>query len=307
MRVVHLIKNNTMKKLLTIGMLLISMASYSQYSTIDAFISDTNLQYKAGSCGSPDGPTTLITAPPPDYQYLEDNGYCLYNYPTTSAMTACFTVVSPGTALDFNAGFSHTCNNISFGGFTLYDAGCSVVGTGLSFTGLTSGATYTWCLNMRAFGGPGCNGFDNFCPYYIDQTPLVLPIELAYFTGKCGELEWRTESESNNDYFMLYFSPDFSTWLLMDTVDGAGTSITPNIYRYLMAEISGYYMLVPVDYNGDVDPYIPVYVQCKELRRTIVKYLNLLGQEINYNDIKQGDYYIIMYSDGNTSYTFKKE
>ena len=194
-----------MKRLL----LLLSMVSPAFLSgqvlqgiSVEPFIEKTISTYRAGSCGSPDGPTTEIPSAPPDYQYLEDNGYCLYSFPS-GVQTACFTMTSPGTDISFNAGYQFNCANAAFGNFELYDASCNLIGTGLSFTSLTPGSTYTWCITMDSWGGgPSCTGFDSFCPYYIDNT-AILPIELTEFSGDCNSLRWRTSTEINNDYFLL--------------------------------------------------------------------------------------------------------
>lgn len=291
-------KKANMKFLLTISFLL--SLCHAQ-SVMDPFIID-GPPLKAGSCGSPDGPTTLIGSPPPNYQYLEDNGYCIYNYPTTATFTACFTVTSPGTAIDFNAGSSVSCINRSFSSFTLYDASCTQIGTGLSFTGLTPGADYIWCLSMRAWGGPTCSGFDTFCPYFIDMTPL--PISLGYFRGDCDGLEWMTYSETNNDFFTIQHSVDHESWVTLATISGASNSNQEIVYNLPISE-QGYYKLSQTDHDGTRVVFPAIHVPCKKDKRRITKYLNVIGQEVKYKDIN--GYYIVVYNDGTTSYSFKTE
>jgi len=239
---------------------------------------------KAGSCSSPDGASTEIASPPPDYQYLEDNGYCNYTYPTTSGFTACFTIISPGTDIDFNAGFSHTCGNIQFNNFILYDASCNLIGTGLSFTGLTPGSTYTWCLDMRAFGGPSCNGFDSFCPYYINNS-IALPVTLLDFKGKCGVLQWITLSEVNNDYFIIEYSLTGKNWKYLDTIKGKGNSNNISKYYYFDNDIEEekYYRLSQVDYDGNLIYFLPVFVHCEPKITYIISITDILGKEKDLN------------------------
>lgn len=258
---------------------------------------------KAGSCSSPDGTSTEIASPPPDYQFLEDNGYCLYSYPTTSGFSACFTIVSPGTDIDFNAGFSHTCGNVQFNNFTLYDASCNIVGTGLSFTGLTPGATYTWCLDMRAFGGPLCNGFDNFCPYYINNS-VALPITLLEFKGKCGALEWATLSEVNNDYFIIETSVTGEYWVKLDTIKGKGNSHNVTKYYYFdTPDKSKYYRLGQVDYDGRVTYFPPIAVHCEPKVKYIISITDILGRDM---PIDSPGILYIKYSNGKIEQTIRK-
>lgn len=138
-----------MKKILTL-FLILPIIIYSQSST------KLTLNYpyainvtKEGSCGSSDGPINEIGSTPIDYQFLEDNGYCNYTYFTTSGFTTSgFTMNSSGTDINFNAGFFHTCRNIQFNNFNLYDSNCALIGTGLSFSGITPGSIYTMKLEI---------------------------------------------------------------------------------------------------------------------------------------------------------------
>ena len=108
---------------------------------------------------------------------------------------------------------------------------------------------------MRAFGGPSCNGFDAFCPYYIDNT--VLPIELEIFEGdnqdEYNYLYWVTASETDNDHFTVETSRDTEFWEYVETIEGSGTVSTPTAYEYKDYNyIDGvnYYRLVQTDYDG---------------------------------------------------------
>ena len=294
-----------MKKILTL-FLILPIIIYSQSSE------KLTLNYpyainvtKAGSCCSPDGPINEIGSPPIDYQFLEDNGYCNYTYFTTSGFTACFTMTSPGTDISFNAGFSSSCGNVQFNNFNLYDASCTLIGAGLSFSGLTPGSTYTWCLDMRAFGGPFCNGFDNFCPYYIDNT-VGLPVTLIGFKSKCGIVEWTTESEINNDYFLLEYSLFGTEWYLLDTIPGAGNSNEIRNYYYFdnQIDIIKYYRLAQVNYDGEKKYYSPVIMNCPPKIKYIISVYDILGRPAN---LKSKGILIIRYNNGEIKKIIKNE
>jgi hypothetical protein len=84
----------------------------------------------------------------------------------------------------------------------------------------------------------------------------VLPIELLSFKAKLKnnvvELNWQTATETNNDYFVIERSVDGKVWEAIDTVKGAGTSLT--LLNYLLVDEkpllgSSYYRLKQVDFD----------------------------------------------------------
>ena len=267
-----------MKKYILIITTLFSLSVQSQEITLDSFIVDTPTYLRAGSCASPDGATLEIPTPPPNYQYLEDNGYCTYSYPSTSTFTGCYTMTSPGTAINFNAGSSTTCNNRAFSNFRLYNSSCVLIGTGLSFTGLTQGASYTWCLDMRANGGGSCNGFDSFCPYFTNVT--VLPITLVDFRVFCDMAYWATGTEKNNDYFLLEGSSNGESWETLSKVSGHGTSSFVRYNQTHIESFSGinYYRLTQVDFDGVRTTSDILTLDCGG--DIEYEYYNILGQKV---------------------------
>jgi hypothetical protein len=281
-----------MKNLAFLSVLLVNLVGYTQVIQnhyIDNVTIEVN-SLKSGSCSSPDGPVLQISSPPIDYNQLFNNGYCNYSYPTTATFTACFTFISPGTSVSLNAGYSTNCLITTFGGFTLYNSSCVVVGTGLNFSGLTPGATYTWCLTMRAYGGPSCNGFTTFCPYFINTTPL--PVKLLHFSIKqynnTVELSWSTLSETNSDYFEIQKSKDATKWEVIGKVKGQGNSNLLTNYIYLDKNPyydSNYYRLKQVDYDGNYTYTDIEHIKIPYNSINVVKIYSLTGQELDRENI----------------------
>ena len=84
-----------------------------------------------------------------------------------------------------------------------------------------------------------------------------LPVELTSFSVQNNpegvQLTWKTASESNNDGFDLQRSSNGSNWQTIAFVEGAGTSTTPNEYRYLDQHVQPgktYYRLKQLDFDG---------------------------------------------------------
>ncbi len=96
-----------------------------------------------------------------------------------------------------------------------------------------------------------------FSPFSVQDSESVLPIELVTFEAKAQEnavqLFWKTETETNNDYFTLHRSNDGKEFMPIAQVPGAGTSSHPNYYYYLDNSFYPgitYYQLQQTDYDG---------------------------------------------------------
>jgi hypothetical protein len=297
-----------MRLLITSFVLFIMNIVFSQENQ-KHYITDTDsisIVLKAGSCSSPDGPLTQTLIMPPNYQYLDDNGYCLYSYPITSQFTACFTFVAGSSSVDVNSGYSASCNNVQFSNFRLFNSSCVQIATGLSFSGLIPGQSYTWCLTMRAWGGPSCNGFTAFCPYFLNNA--VLPIELSSFTVKYvnnyNYVEWVTETEINNDYFRLERSYDGENWVVLDKINGIGTTQVQQKYNYIDRGFENeinYYKLTQIDFDGTEYNKGIISVDNRKEKKEIIGIYNALGQNVTleFEGMK-----IIHYSDGSIKKIF---
>lgn len=297
-----------MKKLLILFLLAISISLFSQTNS-DYFIPDSLIDYSnnssykitAGTCASPNGNMNSIGAPPASYAALQAGGYCNPSGTYGSSGTVCWSFTPTQTSVTINSGYSTTgCFGIGFGGFTLYQCSpsCAVVGAGLSFA-VTAGQCYTWCMNYNGIGG-ACT-FNDFCPYYQQFT--VLPIELSYFAGSnqgnINVLQWKTEIEKNNDYFVLEISNDALNWSVLANIKGNGntnSSITYNYKHEYFSNIINYYRLKQIDYNGTFKYHGIIAINnLINKDNKIINIKNILGQDVdeNYNGIK-----IIYYSDG---------
>lgn len=97
----------------------------------------------------------------------------------------------------------------------------------------------------------------DFSPGKDNTDGSNLPIELTYFqVQKIKQqvlLSWETAIEINNDYMAIERSKDGRTFQEMGSIQGAGTSHTPQRYTYLDENPftgSNYYRLRQVDFDG---------------------------------------------------------
>ena len=292
-----------MKKLIFI--LLLSAVfndSYSQEVSIDSFIVDSLPRLRA-SCSNPTGEMLEIAAPPSSYNELESNGYCGFQIPN-GVQTACFYFEVVHSDISINSGWSSSCVNTSFGNFELWSINpCTLYGTGLNYTNLPIGDTMVFCLTVNSWGGgPSCTGIE-LCPYFYNTSSL--PITLTDFTGTCQNLYWRTETETNNDYFIIEHSPTGEYWTMLDTMSGHGTTTTPSNYYYFLQSkhILQYYRLIQVDYDGKRTIYNAIAVHCQNLKPKIEMIYNVLGQKV---ELDTKGLIFVRYDDGSVKRIFNE-
>ncbi len=280
-----------MKKLLFIILLHFSLFGISQNTDTSYYLknyTDSSLMMlKIGSCASPNGPMNSTIITPPSYAWLSTNGYCNPGAYGTSE-TVCWTFTPTSTSVTINSGYSQTgCANVAFGGFNLYDGSCTLIATGLTFTGLTIGANYTWCMTGNAWGGgPGCIGFTNFCPYYFNNS--MLPVELIEFRVIKNEsentLKWSTLSETNNAQFIIEKSINGLDWVEIYSTLGQGNSSTTSHYNYIDNHVLptlNYYKLIQIDYDGETEELGIISVDNSFNEPRLIKITNIMGQEVD--------------------------
>lgn len=93
--------------------------------------------------------------------------------------------------------------------------------------------------------------------YGVNNGAIALPVELTSFSSNCTddkfELTWTTNSELNNDYFIVERSYDGINFEPIDRINGSGTTNKKNdylIYDDSKKDGLAYYKLSQVDYNG---------------------------------------------------------
>lgn len=88
---------------------------------------------------------------------------------------------------------------------------------------------------------------------------LILPVELSFFGGeRIGDenvIQWRTDSEKDNDYFAVERSSDGENWSAFEIVNGIGNSTSAQNYEVIDRNIDAnvtYYRLKQFDFNGSM-------------------------------------------------------
>jgi hypothetical protein len=119
---------------------------------------------------------------------------------------------------------------------------------------------------------------------------VVLPVTLISFDGKSmgtyNRIEWTTGSEINSSHDKLERSVDAHNWDLVGTLNSAGNSnqvINYYFNDYNIGNSLHYYRLTQYDFDGEFETFKLIVVDNTEdyKNRTLVKKVNMFGQEIN--------------------------
>jgi len=119
------------------------------------------------------------------------------------------------------------------------------------------------------------------------SNPISLPVELTQFESfgypQWNVVKWTTASENNSSHFDLESSTDGENWRKITTKYAAGNSTEEIKYSYIDYNLNPvtYYRLQQFDIDGVFKTYGPILVTKTITEKKIVKYINLMGQEVN--------------------------
>lgn len=136
-----------------------------------------------------------------------------------------------------------------------------------------------------------------------------LPVELTLFDGipypLFNVIKWTTASEHNSSYFILEKSFDGENWEFIVNKPAAGHSTQEIGYSHIDNNRNSltYYRLQQFDFDGQSKTYGPIAITKSVTDKKVVKYINLLGQEINPDETS--GVVIEIYEDGTMKKTIR--
>lgn len=127
------------------------------------------------------------------------------------------------------------------------------------------------------------------CGLIVDNLSIVLysglPIELLYFKATLNKkevlLDWKTATQTDNDFFTVERSADGLTWQTIQQIKGAGTLLEPKNYAttdYHPLKGESYYRLKQTDYDKKFS-YSPI-VSVSQADGTFVVYPNPVNDKL---------------------------
>lgn len=272
----------------------ITLAGANFVSYAPTSLSNTYNAYTTASCGGPNcfmGTCASVTA-----NANSTSTTNVVTYTTSSSTPAGYPLV-PDDVEQCGGNPTSYCFNFTF----VSDAYPTSISLGGNTEITRTVICQSVCGHPATYTSP-CDG--SYDPAMTYTFGIPLPIELAHFFGVATEdkslLMWTTFSEINNDYFAVERSGDGYVWEMLGLVQGAGTSSQVIDYRYYDSEpleYVNYYRLKQVDFDGKYEYSDIVSVKHEVSIKTIVKILNVMGQEVDetYEGVK-----LYLYSDGTT-------
>lgn len=222
---------------------------------------------------------------------------------STVNLTTC--TFTGNTAAQGNHLYCRTDNTTRHGIFNVSNCTFVAPGSGVSVQSVSASSTITLVNsgNPSSSGTSGSVVFTNItapsstastsCPTLQGSCyPVILPVELLYFTGVCKEnqvsLSWTTASERNNELFFIHKLTASNEYELIGSVYGAGN--TSGISNYTFEDrFVGFgnstYKLSQRDFDGNLT----------ELK-TIVVNNNCLSNENQFNMYQQYDNSLVINS-----------
>lgn len=123
--------------------------------------------------------------------------------------------------------------------------------TGISGASLVSGTVYQFA------GVTAITDNVRFSLGTVNKAQTPLPVEFLWLTavlnGDRVDLNWRTATEKNNEYFKIQRSLDGKSWETLGVRSGAGNSSTPRDYSFTDEypyNLVAYYRIKQCDFDG---------------------------------------------------------
>lgn len=121
-----------------------------------------------------------------------------------------------------------------------------------------------WPANTDRFSMFNITGFSEFWLHASNTIVTPLSVSLSDFSASCenSKITWATASEHNSSHFTIEQSRNGYEWSEVKTLTGAGTTNSVNIYTIDSDLSSNYYRLKQVDFDGKVEYFGPISVDC---------------------------------------------
>lgn len=246
---------------------------------------------------------------------------------TTISCILFISLIANAQTIDLSVTGSGTCNatqtlsKVAVGAFgdNIYQSvGFRIIFTGTRWEVRVTSLTGGFYNNSTQTPNPPClsdGGWVHFsgnsCYNQIIQLSgdgcgtVPTPVELLSFDAfqqlQTIQLNWKTATEINNDYFELERSNDGENFETIETIEGNGNSIEAQSYQYIDKNISNgnyYYRLKQVDFDGAFEYHQTVFVEVLDLNENLKIYPTITS-DIIFIDSKETNNMLIQIYNSN--------
>ena len=128
---------------------------------------------------------------------------------------------------------------------------------------------------------------DNFCPYSLIISPLA--VEFCGLSAVMGaeflNVQFKTCSNTNTDRFELIISKDLIRWDIAETIqpqiENNSNQSVYNIQTNNFDNGINYLAIREIDLNGNETLSEVAYFECRNKKKSIESYFDLLGRNVN--------------------------
>jgi hypothetical protein len=139
----------------------------------------------------------------------------------------------------------------------------------------------------------------------VSSLPVTLKSFYGETNGTTNIINWVTSSEKNSHYFMVEYSYDGTVWSILENVLASGN--TQSEIKYVTYDNNvnktKFYRLTQYDVDGSFEVFNPIIINRLNSDKKILKYVNILGQEVNYDST--GGVIFVVYDDGTSVKTIR--
>lgn len=143
-------------------------------------------------------------------------------------------------------------------------------------------------VGARTVSGAAIASADFFENWVLVDNANPLPVTLSDFSSTCSDKEiivtWTTQTEINNDYFILEKSYDGYVFFESSVVDGSGTSSVSNNYQTTVESENKivYFRLKQVDFDGTVSYHNIIASNCSNSSVEVTQMV-LTADQVSFN------------------------
>jgi len=197
--------------------------------------------------------------------------------------SATYTTIEDYRSSNGRVSYEYTYNNGIRG--TIQTGWLKVVQVSIEYNLSSETSTISWYDGIPTYNVTDNNNVDRTgweleIPVLLND--ISLPVQLSSFTATSGNsqvtLKWTTESELENDAFLLDRGEDNQNFIQIAEIDGQGNSSHSSSYEFVDQNVIAgniyWYCLADRDYSGNITYHHNISITVEDLPKRFILYQN---------------------------------